>query len=192
MSNLAAVRKRAHEEAAGTRWCILRTSPGATISLADTLAGEGFDVWTPIEVITKRAVTRGRPRVDTLSPIMPSFVFAAEAEAADLLRLSANSRRQHADFSVFHYRDRIPLIRDEDLDKLREAEEDAAARRVKQLRRDRRKAEPFAEGEEIKISGGAFGGLPGRIEESDERFTLVCFGNLCIKMDTFLLRTDIL
>ncbi len=191
MAALSAVRRRGEDQAGPTRWCILRTSPSSTITLTDSLTDAGFEVWTPMEIGTKRA-RHSRDRIDRLAAIMPSFIFASAENAADLLRLSGNPVKQHADFSVFHHRDRVPLVSDRALDTLRDAEEQAAAKRVKQMRRDCRKAEPFGLGDEIKIGHGAFGGLPGIIEESDGRFTLVCFGTMRVKMDTFILRSDVI
>ena len=191
MAALGNVRRREHEPANPKRWCILRTSPISTISLTDALEEAGYEVWTPTEIVEKR-VGRSRDRVDRLAAIMPGFIFAASGNAADLLRLSGNPSKQVADYSVFLQRDRIPLIADTSMDTLRDAEADAAVRRIKQKQRDKTKAQPFVCGDEIKMSAGAFGGLPGFVEESDGRFTLVCFGKLRVKIDTFILRSDII
>lgn len=205
MARLADVRRR---EQSGKRWCILRTASRSTVALLDDLEGAGFDVWTPTEVIKARA-GRARESIERCIPMMPSFIFAAENDAANLLRLSADPTRRNVDFTVFHYRERVPLIADRDLGTLRDMEEVARARREQQLEQDRRQAaaasekarraalrngaRPIPVGSEVQMPSGAFSGMAGIVIESSRGVTTVSLGGLHpVKIDTFLLAADIL
>lgn len=172
------------------RWCILRTSGRKTLALARTLAADGFDVWTPT---TTHHVTvpRINARRDVILPMMPSFVFARADRLLDLIEL-ANSvpmrrgpaRRQsaHDDFTVFHYRDRIPLVLDSDLEPLRTSERKAVPPS---------KWQQFKKGEKVRVPEGAFEGMAGVVEGTRGKFTLVCFGTgKAVKISTFILLPD--
>lgn len=191
MAALAAVRRR--EERAEPdpvkRWCILRTARSTTVELADALTKAGYEAWTPVEVITRRA-TRSRQRIDSMSAIMPTFVFADSANALELIGIASHFANDLPDFSVFRGLDRAGTITDIVLNRLRQFEEDVAERRARQL--PRRRAMPFTSGEEIRLNGGAFGGLVGVIDQSTDRTTYVLFGNLRVKIDTSQLREDVI
>jgi hypothetical protein len=58
-----------------------------TISLSESLAKDGYDVWTPIETKIERAGP-SRRRVEVRRAIMPSYVFAGSAHLIDLLQLA--------------------------------------------------------------------------------------------------------
>ncbi|WBO23946.1 hypothetical protein [Sphingomonas abietis] len=94
------------------------------------------------------------------------------------------------DFSVFRGLDRAGTVTDIVLNRLRQFEEDVATRRARQ--RPRKMADPFTPGEEIRLAGGAFGGLVGVIDQSDGRTTYVLFENLRVKIDTSQLREDVI
>jgi transcription antitermination factor NusG len=175
-------------------WCILRTSGRTTLRLADTLATDGFDVWTPREV-RKIRIPRANIRREATLPLMPSYVFARSHHLVDLLELAqmeVKPRRgngwgepAHAGFSVMHWNDGIPLIADRHLDRLRLLE----IKRTPRKKADRK----FDRGVDVrvKIEGGSFAGMKGRVEKSDEGSTLVCFDErLTVKIATFLLDAD--
>lgn len=172
-------------------WIILRTSGRSTMRLAETLAEDGYEAWTPIETRNIR-IPRANVRRTVKLPIMPSYVFARAAHLIDLIQLAAmkpKPRRQfplpsHADFSVMHYHDRIPVIADHHLQSLRTIE---AKRTPKQ------KAEPLPKGisVRVKIEGGSYAGMKGKIERSNEGWSLVCIDNrLTVKILTSLLVPD--
>lgn len=172
-------------------WCILRTSSRHTIPLSETLAEDGYEVWTPIETRTIR-VPRKNVKREIRLPIMPSYVFARAAQLIDLLQLAAmpvKPRRQsgkpaHAGFSVMHaFGDQIPLVPDVHLTELR---------RIEIKRTPMRKAERrFIPGVIVKVGGGSFGGMTGRVERSDKGHTLVCFNDrYLVKIPTLLLSED--
>lgn len=161
-------------------WCILRTSCRKTLELAESLCAGGFNAWTPIERVR---VSKKRGKVN--APFMPSWVFARSEHLLDLLGLADMPRKQQPDFSVFHYRDLIPLIRDGALDSLRQHERASDER----YRIDERKAtvQKFTSGESVKISEGAFAGMSGTIKRSGGKYSLVLFGPVEIEVANFWL-----
>lgn len=184
----------------GSDWIILRTAGRHTLRLAETLSEDGYEAWTPVETRAIR-VPRMNVRRTVKLPIMPSYVFARAHNLIDLIQLAdmkPKPRRAprkedeptqpaHADFSVMHYLDRIPIIADHHLQSLRQIE-------IK--RTPRKRAERiFAPGVEVrvKVEGGSFAGMAGRVERSDHDATLVCFDKrLTVKISTSLLcETDI-
>lgn len=175
-----------------TDWIILRTSGRSTMRLAETLTEDGYEAWTPVETRNIR-IPRANVRRTVKLPIMPSYVFARSSHLIDLIQLSAmkpKARRvlnqpAHADFSVMHYHDRIPIIADHHLESLRS---------IEAKRTPRQKAErAFAPGLSVRVKteGGSFAGMKGRVERSDFGSTLVCFDNrMIVKISTSLLLPD--
>jgi transcription antitermination factor NusG len=195
MSRLSAVRRREDEpDEEPKRWCILRCAARDTITLTDKLEKAGFDVWTPIEITTRR-VTRTRERVEHLAAVMPSFVFAEAARAGDLFRLSSDQSKEIPDFSVFHMRDRVPYIKDRDIAELRKFEAKCAETHEKMMGRSKLarkpRGAPLAPGDEVRIPSGPFAGMTGIVESSGDRFTIVFFGKP-VSIETFLLRSDVI
>ncbi len=134
-----------------TRWVILRTSGGQTLPLMRSLREAGFDVWSPAKPIrrTIRAKTpSGTRTIDTEVPILPTFVFASEADLYHLGELAALTSSQHPAFSIFRYGGRIPIVGDAEVEGLREEEAQKIA--LLQAIRD---AETYAEAERIRIEG---------------------------------------
>ncbi len=173
-------------------WCILRTSGRTTLRLAETLAEDGFDVWTPIENRTIRVPRKNVRRPITL-PLMPSYVFARAHHLVDLLQMAAmgfKPRRKanqpaHVDFTVMHYNDRIPVIGEAQLHSLRRLEH--------KLKPKVKAARTFGQGVQVrvKIEGGSFAGMKGVVRRSDHGLTLVCFDNrMEVKINTSLLDED--
>ncbi|WP_404713177.1 hypothetical protein [Sphingomonas sp. MMS24-J13] len=164
------------------RWCILRTSPGRTLSLAKSLAGAGFTIWTPSEVQTRR-----RPRTRTVrevdAPILPSFVFASADRVHDLRRITMLEMSPHPQFSIFQHGGKVPLIAERELARLRAEEADAqrrsALKRAERARRERgarpKAAIPIGQ----KVDGtGPWSGLTGTVTECDGRTAIVLFGGI--------------
>jgi transcription antitermination factor NusG len=162
------------------------------MGLAASLAKDGYNVWTPIEHRTIR-IPRANIRRPITLPIMPSYVFARVQHLVDLLELAnmpVKPRRgaglrepAHANFSVLHWHDKIPLVADRDLEQLRKIE----AKRTPARKADR----AFSRDATVKVDGGSFGGMVGIVERSDRGQTLVCFNErYTVKIATCLLNLD--
>lgn len=158
-------------------WCILRTAPRSTMALAASLADDGYDVWTPIETVTKR-VPRASAKFEVRLPIMPSYVFARVRHLVDLLQLAelpvkprrgAGCRQPaHSDFHVLHAFGRIPLVAEKHLAELRLTE----AKRTP----IKRAAYSFPRNEVVRVTKGIFGGLDGIVVRSTPAKTTIQFG----------------
>jgi hypothetical protein len=163
------------------RWCVLRCSGRATLRLAQSLAEDGFEVWTP--AVTRRvAVPRMNAKREVTLPLLPGFAFAHAEHLWTLVERSEDPGQRFG-FSVFRYLDRYPVIRDQQLDALRNEERKATPRDRMQV---------YAKGEEVAvlpIAGGAasaFGGMSGSVLRSNDRKTLVLFaGSRRVEFFTF-------
>lgn len=174
-------------------WIILRTSGRHTMSLAESLAKDGYSVWTPIE--TKRIrVPRANARREVRLPIMPSYVFARVSHLIDLLQLAAmpvKPRRgaglresAHAGFSVMHLKDRIPTIADRHLAELRKIE----------AKRTPIKRAPYAfpRNASVRVDGGIFGGMTGVVMRSTPKATTLRFeGGFPVEIPTTMLELKV-
>lgn len=179
-----------------SRWCILRTSGRHTLRLAASLAEDGFEVWTPIEV-QKRAKPSMNAKFEVRVAILPSFVFARSEHLIDLIQLAGATHKPRRgagmrlpslpDFRVMRCAQMIPFVRDVDLQELR---------RLETRRRPRQKAQSFARGARVKAAPEAmgYGGLIGEVIQSNSSITAVCFSNAAlgnrVKIPTFLLSLD--
>jgi transcription antitermination factor NusG len=175
-----------------SHWIILRCSGRSTIGLAESLTKDGYEAWTPVETRTVR-VPRANAKREIRNPIMPSYVFARLEHLVDLIQLAAmpvKPRRgaglrepAHADFSVLHCFDKIPVVADKDLTELR---------RIEIKRTPVKKAErAFRSGALVRVNGGSFGGMSGEVQRSDRAHTIVCFSNRwTVKVFTSLLAPD--
>lgn len=168
-----------------SKWCILRTSGGRTIPLARSLAGAGFDVWSPIEVRRCRRGGGKRSYVDREIAIAPTFVFARAAHLGALIAESRAPGSDHPPFSVFRHAGRIPLVADVEIAGMRKAEERAALAAKKKERRS------FPKGARVSVPQGAFAGLEGIVEDADGKSALVTFnGSFRVKIATWLLESN--
>lgn len=181
------------------KWCILRTSGPRTLALAESLAGAGLEVWTPVAVVRQR-VRGKRKRLEHPAPILPTFVFARAHHLTDLARVVEALDSPHPRFSIFRWNGRIPLIADREVDSLR-AEEDAAAKasetrhRAEAIIAQRGEKDALRRlvpvGEEITMPTGPFAGMSGVVESGDRKAAWVNFGGaLRVKIDTWLLAAD--
>lgn len=137
-----------------TRWAILRTSGGQTLPLMRSLLAAEFDVWSPAKPIRrsiKAKTPTGTRLIDTEVPILPTFVFASEADLptlGDIVEDRTCGRGcLHPAFSIFRYGGRIPIVGDAEVRGLRKEEERTIA--VLQAMRD---AESHTEAEKIRIA----------------------------------------
>lgn len=140
------------------RWCILRTSGGRTLKLADSLIEAGFEAWTPRRTFKRPKVGRctlidGRkPTIEMEAPILPTFVFARASHLFNLEALASDPASPHPAFSIFRYSDfreanRIPLVSDSEVRGLQDAER--AATEAIEAQRD---AETREEAERFRIA----------------------------------------
>lgn len=124
---------------APARWCILRTSAGQTLPLADSLARAGIAAWTPRQTIKRAAPTSRRAYImgqrpapnEVTVPILPGFVFAGQDDVDELLAIG-NAHRlgygsAHPRFTMLQVGDRVPFVGDRHVAGLRQAEVEAAA-----------------------------------------------------------------
>jgi hypothetical protein len=168
-------------------WCILRTGGSRTLRLADALARNGFEAWTPRETIRKR-LPRSRAQACHIAPIMPTFVFARAAHLQDLAELAMRTNKDAPDFSVQQYNRAYPLIADHQLNPLRIAERKGTPlEKVRQL----------IPGELVKMTDGGYAGMNGIVQSTKGEYTLVCFpgatgqfGSIPIKISTLHLLPD--
>lgn len=169
-----------------TKWCILRTSAGRTIPLAKSLADDGFAVWTPIAMVSRRVPRRQR-WVKREAPMMPTFVFADAAGINDLFRMLRDPMSPHPAFSIFHIGPRVPLVADQEVAALRAAEDRARGRKTGlELQR-----EQFPIGCAVRIVEGVATGLVGEVAGHDGKSVIVIGdGRMRLKIATFMLRTD--
>lgn len=179
-------------EAAGQGWIVLRTTASSTLRLAQSLAEDGYEVWTPVRRFRVR-VPRANAKRNVELPLIPQYIFAREQHLLNLLELAAMPEKPrrgaggrlpaHRDFSVFRHAGRIPVILDDDLKPLREAED---------LAKPRRWTSAFADGSRVRITGGSFEGLVGTVESCDGRKAALwvsLFGrHRRVKISTFILQ----
>lgn len=151
-------------------WCVLRTSGRLTVPVSRKLRREGFEVWTPIE---RRRNARGNVR---RIPVMPSFMFAPESHLGSLFELAERSEL----FSVFCEAERVPLIEEGQIRRLRVALLPP---------RKKPKQDVFEPGDKVRAPEGICSGLSGQVVWSNEKWTLVCFGGaIDLQISTFKLK----
>ena len=144
---------------AGT-WCILRTSAGRTVPLAKSLAGAGFEVWTPVRTVRRPApgqrrrlvMGQTRKKISVDLPILPGFVFGRAAQLDDLVRAAAVEPSPHPGFSIFHRAGRVPLVREASIAGLRHAEDQAWSEHHAALADEAREAARLARAEQLRTA----------------------------------------
>ncbi len=162
-------------------WCILRCSGQNTLPLVRSLALAGFDVWAPIERVTKR-VPRANIKRKVDVAMLPSYIFARARHVAELFALANDPVKDHRDFRVFRQRDRLALIADDTLAPLRLLE-----RKVKP-----REETTLAAGTTVHLTDGGFAGLSGTVESSKGDYSMVRIPgfSMTIKIASFYLLRD--
>jgi hypothetical protein len=129
-------------------WCILRTSGPKTLPLARSLVAANIEAWTPTRTIKRprpgqrRQLVLGlrREMVEVSVAILPSFVFVRARYLDDLFRIGALPLSPHPSFSIFHDRERVPVVTDASVSGLRDAESEAAAAIQEERDEETRKA----------------------------------------------------
>lgn len=161
------------------QWCILRCAGQNTLPLMRSLTKAGFEVWSPVEVRTKR-VPRANVKRTIEFAMLPSYLFAAADRVVDLIALSNAPGREHRDFRVFQRQDRAPLIADSDLADLRLAERKVTAKAERPH---------FEPGETVRLEDGGFAGLTGEVVSARGEFVSVQLPGfrMAIKVRSFYL-----
>jgi len=153
------------------KWCILRTSAARTLNVVKSLNDAGIGAWSPKKTVTLR---RGRQRVrhEVDAPILPTFIFVPSSFTDDIRRIVALPNSPHPPFSLFLYRDAIPLILDSELKQLRSEE----ARHRDQVCKTKRYQ--LNKGEQVTVDAeeSAFLGMTGVVESCDGKRAWVNFG----------------
>ena len=195
MARLSAAAKRERADGGAARlWCIVQTSSGRTLALADALADAGFDVWTPRGLTTVRKGRSKAPR-DRAFAVMPGLVFVDADRLADLAHILNAPVNPYPAFTIFHAAGRVPLIASQEIDGFRHAEQQADREWEHVLRaRQKKQRHTVAVGTEIRMSEGPFAGMQGVVVDSNDkaakvRFTL--FGMLSeVEIASWLLLPD--
>lgn len=143
------------------QWCILRCSGPNTLPLLTSLTKAGFEVWTPVELITRR-VPKANVKRRLENAMLPSYLFAAADRLIDLIQLANTPGKDHRDFRVFKQLDRFPLIADATLAPLRLEE-----------RRKKPAPEGLKAGDDVRMTDGAYAGLRGVVEKGGSKFAVV-------------------
>lgn len=194
-------------------WCILRCSGRHTMGLAESLAKDGFEVWTPIETVRIR-VPRMNAKREVRLPIMPSYVFARARHLIDMLEMSGVNARALMRKASGHtprdvkIGDTIPfdaamlkaiiaakahpsftVVRTGE--KL-EMVEERHLKRLRELEQRRtpllKASEPLQIGIGVKLTRGGFQGMAGKVERSDCKHTIVSINDrYTVKIATSLL-----
>lgn len=177
-----------------TEWCILRTASASTLRLVEALRNGGYDAWTPVEMVDKRA-RKVEKRAIVPSPLMPTFVFAQADRLRDLAALArspaqtyqvwdATLRRMVTKgwpfFSILRSAGEFALIPDRALNPLRLAE---------QRQKPTETVRTFQPGEVVRMTDGGFAGLSGVVVETVRKSTVVRFGDpgMLVKVETWVL-----
>lgn len=177
------------------RWCILRTGPSRTLSLARSLMEAGFEAWTPTDRV-KRRVPRGDHQEWLSAPLMPSYVFVRERHIADLRDIERAEVSVHPRFSIWRHMGSTLWVRHATLHPLRAEQQ---ARYLASLPRQphaktKAHGQPFYPGQRVKMMQGPFAGLTCEVDASDGRTTSLrvqLFGReIIMKEETSNLRSD--
>lgn len=156
-----------------TGWCILRMAGQRTLAVVSSLSQAGIGVWTP-STMRRKFRPRSTKYTDFRIPLLPSFAFADADQVRELLAIVHAPISAHPPFSIFTRGDEVQLVRDRDLEALREyerlAQEEwerfvAAAARDAKRKRKKSRAKAYVLGQRVRVDRPAFSGLEGKIVE---------------------------
>lgn len=168
------------------RWLILRTRSRDTLALVKDLLAAGFDAWAPKRTFAKQ----GKGEMLTLTaPLLPSFAFARASHIHALLVLADEPVKPCPDFSVFHYNDRIPVVRDDELHRMRQIEANDL-KRLEAARKPRRREIKFFPGDTIRLAIGAWAGKVGTVERDDGKTINLSVEGWPVKISAFHLTDE--
>lgn len=161
-------------------WNVLRCQPAQTLKLAHGIADLDGESFTPV-VNRLRRRPRSMKRYMAEWPVMLTYVFVERGSME--LALNARQRRLIPSFSVMRVNDKDVLVRDNQLDPLRQIANMGAAET--QLNRD-------LLGRSVQIKMAAFGGISAKVIEQKANECLVELEGFAdpIKIHPFLLVLD--
>lgn len=148
---------------ASTRWAVINTHPHREHIVIENLIRQNFEAYCPREL---KRVRHARRVQDVLRPLFPGYVFAQIASELTMWRpiLSTYGVR-----SLVRIGDQPALINGSFIDGLRAREVDGVVAKP---------ASPYTLGQEVRLSGGPFDGLIGRIIEMCDKDRLVLLTSL--------------
>lgn len=164
------------------RWFILRMAASRTLAVATSLCNAGITAWTPAMTINRRR-PRCKAATEVEVPILPSFVFVAEADLGAVCAALTMPINPHPQFSIFRHAGRIALLTEHQIaslgdEELRLAEvRDAARERARRAALKASKRTLPAIGSEVRVSATAFTGLVGKVEGAKSGAAIVNFGS---------------
>jgi len=165
-------------------WVILRMAGPRTLPVARSLAAAGFEVWTPVDRVSKRRSGGRTGKVVVDAPMAPTIVFARANRRADLHAITRLPVSPHPPFSLFLDTDRtIVAVSDASLERMRDFE--------RHRPRPRPVGQPLAKGQKVGVPGNAFAALKLEVDASNERRTLLFFGSMRMNVRTLRLHTDV-
>lgn len=144
-------------------WAAINTHPHREHVAVENLIRQDFQVYFPREL---RRVRHARRVQDVLRPLFPGYIFAKVGPELSMWRPILST---HGVRALVRTGDRPALIDGSFIDGLRAREIDGAIARP---------ATPYKIGQEVRLSGGPFDGLIGRIIEMSDKDRLVLLTNL--------------
>ena len=148
---------------AATRWAAINTHPHREHIVIENLVRQNFEAYCPREL---KRVRHARRVQDVLRPLFPGYVFAQVASELTAWRpiLSTYGVR-----TLVRFGDQPALVDGSFIDGLRAREVDGVIAKP---------ATPYKLGQEVRLSGGPFDGLIGRIIELSDKDRLVLLTSL--------------
>ncbi len=148
---------------AATRWVAINTHPHREPIAIENLIRQNFEAYCPREF---KRVRHARRVQDVLRPLFPGYVFAQVASEMTVWRpiLSTYGVR-----TLVRIGDQPAFVDGSFIDGLRAREVDGVIAKP---------ATPYKLGQEVRLSGGPFDGLIGRIIEMSDKDRLVLLTNL--------------
>lgn len=182
-----------------TAWIILRTAGRSTLSLAESLGKDGFEVWTPVETVTLRA-RRSHPQEREDQAMMPSYVFARAAHLADLLALSRNPSLQHRRWdaelrrmvTIGHATFRLMRGQGNGFVTVTDGQL-APLRSIEHRRRPKNSLDRLSNGDRVRLTEGSYAGLYGEVTDCESAFpeVLIDGWKIPVRISVWLLHRNL-
>lgn len=147
---------------AATLWAAINTHPHRENVAAENLMRQEFQVYFPREI---KRVRHARRVQDVLRPLFPGYIFAQVAPELTMWRPILSTIGVRA---LVRTGDRPALLDGSFIEGLRAREIDGVIAKP---------ASPYRMGQEVRLNGGPFDGLIGRIIEMNDRDRLVLLTN---------------
>ncbi len=145
------------------KWGVVNTHPHKESLAIENLKRQNFETYCPL---VRKHIKHARREQDVLRPLFPSYVF---------VQIDVTAHRWRSISSTFGVRslishgERLSFLHDDFIAGLRTREVDGAIVRPQN---------PYAVGQEVRISGGAFDGLVATIIKMNEKDRLIVLMNL--------------